>query len=137
MDSERVKHILQACVYKTSRSSGPGGQNVNKLETKVEIRFHIQDSQVFTEEEKTLILQKLASKINSDGYLIVTAQEKRSQLQNKEIAKAKFIDMLSKALVKPKKRSATKPSKSSQQKRVKAKKLRSGIKVSRGRVDWD
>lgn len=137
MDSERIHAILQECLYKTSRSSGPGGQNVNKLETKVEIRFHVGDSHIFNEEEKTLILQKLASKITRDGYLTVIAQETRSQIQNKEAAKVKLIEFLSRALFKVKNRKATKPTKTSQQKRVKAKKLRSSIKQSRGRVDLE
>jgi len=99
------------CLFKTSRSSGKGGQNVNKTETKVGLWFDVAASALFSDEEKTLILSRLASVITDDGYLQLTCDEQRSQLQNKQLVVERAIGMLEKALVVPKPRKKTKPSK--------------------------
>jgi len=104
--------------FATSRSSGPGGQNVNKVNTKVTLRWNIKDSTLLTPEEKELLLQKLSSRLTIDGILLITSQEKRSQLQNKEETLLKLDDLLKKALTKKKKRKATKPSKASMKNRL-------------------
>jgi ribosome-associated protein len=108
--------------FLTSRSSGPGGQNVNKVNTKVTIKFDVPNSLLLTEEEKEIILTRLASQLTKDGVLIVTSQDKRSQLDNKEAAIAKFETLINKAFIKRKARKATKPSKGSIQDRIKKKK---------------
>ena len=108
--------------FSTSRSSGPGGQNVNKVETKVTLKFNVAGSVILTDEEKATILAKLATRITTEGVLVLTAQEKRSQLQNKEAVIAKFDELVAKAFFKPKARKATKPSKSSREKRFTQKK---------------
>jgi ribosome-associated protein len=108
--------------FSTSRSSGPGGQNVNKVETKVTLKFNVAGSVILTDEEKATILAKLATRITTEGALVLTAQEKRSQLQNKEAVIAKFDELIAKAFFKPKARKATKPSKSSREKRFTQKK---------------
>jgi ribosome-associated protein len=115
----------------TSRSSGPGGQNVNKLNTKVTLRFNVHNSAILTDDEKTIIAAKLASRITTDGVLLVVAQDKRSQLQNKESAVVKLDALLSKAFAVKKKRKATKPSRASVQERIDAKKKTSEKKKLR------
>lgn len=109
-------------VFTTSRSSGPGGQNVNKVNTKVTVKFDVGRSEVLTPEEREVILRKLHSKITTEGVLMISSQENRSQLQNKEAVVAKLETLLAKAFEKKKLRKATKPSKGSVQERIKKKK---------------
>lgn len=118
----------------TSRSSGPGGQHVNKTETKVELRFHINSSKLLTDEEKELIQIKQKRRINDEGYLIVHAQEHRSQLMNRQLAEKRFFQYLTQSLIRRKKRIATKPSKQSIEKRILAKKIRSEKKSQRAKI---
>ena len=101
-----------------SRSSGPGGQNVNKVNTKVELRFHVNSSALLTENEKEIINQKLVNKINNDGFLILTSQTERTQLANKNKVIEKFYNIIEKALKPVKKRIPSKPSKAAIEKRL-------------------
>jgi ribosome-associated protein len=111
--------------FSASRSSGPGGQNVNKVNSKITLRFNIVDSHILTAEEKEVLLRKLASKLSGEGVLIIIAQDSRSQVENKTLAGVKLEQMLAKAFEKKKVRKATKPSKSAVRKRVDQKKKQS------------
>jgi ribosome-associated protein len=117
--------------FVTSRSSGPGGQNVNKVNTKVTLRWNIKDSMLLTSEEKELLLDKLSSRLTIDRTLVVAAQDKRSQLQNKEATLLKLGHLLKQAFTKKKKRKATKPSKGAVQNRLDKKKKHSDKKKMR------
>lgn len=128
MNKEKLLCELQ---YKAVRSSGSGGQNVNKVSSKVVITFDLNASEVFSIEQKELILSKLASKFTSENILILTCDEDRSQLKNKEIVTKRLIDLLKKALVVPKKRKPTSVPKSVVEKRIKDKKTNSEIKQNR------
>ena len=117
-----MKNFQHELSYKTSRSSGSGGQNVNKVETSVTVIWKVEDSTVFTESEKERILLKLKNKINAEGILQTTVSESRTQLQNKKIAIEKIQELVNKSLIVPKKRIATKPSRAKVEKRLESKK---------------
>jgi ribosome-associated protein len=131
------EQLLTELTFKAVRSSGAGGQNVNKVASKVVLTFDIPKSQAFSEEEKTLIYSNLASRLTTDGVLILHCDEDRSQLKNKEIVIKRFLELIKKGLFVPKERKATKVPKAAIRKRIKDKKNLGEIKKSRRKPDLD
>ena len=122
-------------IFQASRSSGPGGQNVNKVNSKIELRFNIQNSVILTDDQKEILLSKLSAKISLDGFLIVVSQRNRSQLVNKEDAIRKLYELIEKALRPVKRRKSTRPTRSSVEKRLTGKRIKADIKQSRQKLD--
>ncbi|ALJ01337.1 alternative ribosome rescue aminoacyl-tRNA hydrolase ArfB [Rufibacter tibetensis] len=117
--------------FQTSRSSGPGGQNVNKVASRVEVWFSIESSALLTQEQKDLLLEKLAPRLNKESFLHLASQEDRSQLANKELVVQKLYEVLEQALHRPKPRKKTRPSKAAVQKRLLAKQKHGQKKANR------
>jgi len=128
MDKEKIISELN---FKAVRSSGAGGQNVNKVSSKVVLTFDLINSQSLSEEERERAQKKLKSKLTLDGILILNCDEDRSQLKNKEIVTKRFLELIEKSLVIPKERKATKIPKSVIEKRLKDKSTNSEIKQNR------
>jgi ribosome-associated protein len=135
MNGIRDIDFLPELKFTSSRSGGKGGQNVNKVSTKVELHFNYLNSLLLTDEQKYLIGTKLASFINKEGIFKIMAQEERSQLLNKKAAVNRFYTLLEGAFRRKKKRIASKPSKASKERRLKAKKVNSEKKKFRQK--WD
>lgn len=131
------EEILRSAIFKTSRSGGKGGQNVNKVSSKVELVFSIETFEYFTDEEKVLLKEKLQNRLDSEGLLHIVSQEDRSQLLNKEKTVAKLIDLLKKAMIVQKKRKPTKIPKAIIEKRLKNKAVTANRKESRKKPSID
>ena len=134
MLKEPIPDIISELIITTSRSSGPGGQNVNKVETKVEVKFDIINSSLLSAYQKSKLVTELGSKLIQETTLSVTSQEKRTQLQNKENAIKKLYIILEDALMEDKERIPTKPSSESINNRLKSKKKESEQKKYRGNL---
>ena len=118
-------------------AGGPGGQNVNKVASAVQLRWNVKTSHAFDDEQKWMIRRALGNRINDEGELVLFIQTHRSQVRNREEARERLVELLEKALVKPKRRVATKPSKAQKQRRLEGKAHRSDVKAKRGRIDQD
>ncbi len=134
-DELEARGLRSELEYRASRSSGAGGQNVNKVNTRIELLFNVADSVLLSIEEKNLILTRLAGRINSDGYLLMSSQTERTQLGNKEKVTLRFFEQVAKALTPKKRRKATRPTLASKERRVDEKK-KLAEKKDRRRIDF-
>lgn len=128
MDEEQIIRELN---FKAVRSSGAGGQHVNKTSSKVELYFHLEASEGLSEEEKARLFKKLATRLTKENLLILHSEESRSQHKNKELVISKFFELLRENIKKPKPRKKTKPSKAAKLKRLKKKKINAEKKARR------
>lgn len=126
-----MKDFSKELNFKTSRSSGAGGQNVNKVETSVTVLWKVAESEFFNDRQKELIQAKLKNRINAEGFLFLTVSESRTQLMNKNKAIEKILEIVAKSLIIPKTRIATKPSRAKKEKRLDTKKKLSEKKENR------
>ena len=131
-----IEKIVTELSYKAVRSSGAGGQNVNKVSSKVVLTFDLKNSQILSEAEKLLIETNLAPRLTADLLLILNCDEDRSQFRNKEIVTKRFLDLLKRAMVIPKERKPTRVPKSIIRKRIKDKKNISEVKKNRRKPDY-
>jgi ribosome-associated protein len=127
----KERDLTGELIFSSSRSSGPGGQNVNKVNTRVELRFNLTGSSLLKDAEKTRIQSVLGNRITRDGFLILVSQSERSQLANKKKVTERFYKLLQKALIPVKKRKPTRPTLASKERRIESKKLLSRKKTLR------
>lgn len=128
---EAMVDLTTEIKFRTSRSSGPGGQHVNKVESRVELMFDVENSEFLEKDQKAIIFEKLKNRISNDGLLRLQCDESRSQAKNREIVIKRFLVLIERALKPVKKRKPTRPTKSSIEKRLKIKKQVSEKKSSR------
>ncbi len=136
--SDRLSIPEDELFFTASRSSGPGGQKVNKVSTRITLWFDVLNSPSLSEEEKQGVLKKLPTRVNKEGLLWINAQQSRSQLNNRELAKARFVELLQKALIEPRPRKKTRVPRRSQEQRIDDKKKHGRLKAVRSpKIQWE
>ncbi|MFL0353433.1 alternative ribosome rescue aminoacyl-tRNA hydrolase ArfB [Xanthomarina sp. GH4-25] len=123
--------LITELTFKAIRSSGAGGQHVNKVSSKVVLNFDLNNSQVFSEEQKTLLCKNLSSRLTTEGILILQSDESRSQHKNKELVIKRFLELIKQSLIRPKKRKPTKVPRAVKLKRLSKKKQQADKKANR------
>ena len=134
--TERIAIPRSELTFRASRAGGAGGQHVNTSSTRIELLWPVGRTQALNEEERSRVMEKLAARIDAEGNVRVVASKERSQLQNREAAEARLAELVRGALVVPKKRRPTRPSRAAKEKRLQEKKRNSERKRDRGRSDW-
>ena len=130
-------NVIKEVNFKAIKSSGPGGQHVNKTASKIELSFDVLHSKILTDDQKKLLVKNIANRLTKDGILILQCDDNRSQHKNKEIVIKRFLQLVEKGLTIPKKRKSTKPTKASVKKRLENKKNISIKKYNRKKPDLD
>lgn len=134
IDEIKNRKLIKECIFKTARSGGAGGQNVNKVESKVELWFNIAESELLTEDEKEILLKKLNKKLDKETTIHLQEQSDRTQLKNKELIKEKFYKLILSGFKVSKPRKPTKLSKAKKAKRLDSKKIKGEIKQLRRKI---
>ena len=130
-----TEKLIKELNFKATKSSGAGGQHVNKVSSKIELFFDVKNSNVFTEDEKNLLLKNLATRLTKENMLLLTCGESRSQHKNKELAIKRFLELIKLSLIIPKKRKPTKPSKASIKRKAENKRKQGLKKALRKKPD--
>lgn len=141
-DRLKITHLVsipeRELIFTASRSSGPGGQNVNKVSSRITLWFDVLSSPSLREEDKQLVLKKLPTRINKAGRLWVSAQQTRSQADNRELARQRLVELLQQALIKPRSRKKTRVPRRVQEQRIAEKKKRGQLKAKRSpKILWE
>lgn len=132
-----LQSLISELSFKALRSSGSGGQHVNKVSSKVELHFNVENSKILSEEQKILLLKKLKTRLSGNNDLVLQCDESRSQHKNKELVIKRFLQIIKKGLIVPKKRKPTKIPRSAIRKRLKSKRIRSEKKAERKKPNLD
>jgi ribosome-associated protein len=132
-----LESLISELSFKALRSSGSGGQHVNKVSSKVELHFNVENSKILSEEQKILLLKKLKTRLSGNNDLVLQCDESRSQHKNKELVIKRFLEIIKKGLIVPKKRKPTKIPRSAIRKRLKSKRIRSEKKAERKKPNLD
>lgn len=134
LEDIKERKLIKECILKTARSGGSGGQNINKVETKVELWFNIAESELLTDEEKVILLHKLHKHLEKETTIHLQEQTDRTQLKNKELVKEKFYKLILSGFKIEKVRKATKVSKAVKAKRIESKRIKGEIKQLRKKI---
>lgn len=132
--NDRLELPEEELSFSASRGGGPGGQHVNKVASRITLRFDVANSPSLSDDQRRTLLEKLSSRLTRDGVLLLSSHESRSQVANREEVVRRFAQLLREGLQRPKKRRPTRPTRGSRERRIESKKRRAGVKRGRGKV---